>query len=167
MDSLIRLGASAVDPLRDAIESTRGVAAVAALRVGATIADPRLAPAARGRLDDADPAVRAWAVRLVGAVGGDENAEAVEQRLSDEAAEVRAAAALALGHLGHWPAAGRLGRRLGDPAWEVRRNAALALRRFGPTGALLLNRALRDDDAFARDMARQTLDLPESTLPAR
>jgi NAD(P)H-dependent flavin oxidoreductase YrpB (nitropropane dioxygenase family) len=55
---------------------------------------------------------------------------------------------------------------LGDPAWVVRRNAALALRSFGPAGELLLNRALREQDAFARDIARQTLDLPEVTLPA-
>jgi HEAT repeat protein len=166
MDSLIRVGSHAVAPLRGAIEGSTGVAAVAALRVGTMIADPRLAGPARDRLDDPDPAVRAWAVRLVGAVGGDDNAAAVQERLADEAPEVRAAAALALGRLGHWMAAGGLGDRLGDPAWEVRRNAALALRSFGPPGELLLNRALRDDDAFARDMARQTLDLPEITLPA-
>jgi hypothetical protein len=166
MDSLIRLGAAAVAPLTTAIDAATGVAAVAALRVGTALADPRLAPAGRRRLDDADPAVRAWAVRLIGAVGGDENAAAVAERLADPAEEVRAAAAVALGRLGHWPAAPRLGARLGDPAWTVRRNAALALRSFGPAGELLLNRALRDEDPFARDIARQTLDLPDVSLPA-
>jgi HEAT repeat protein len=166
MDSLIRLGASAVEPLAAEIDRVHGLAAVAALRVGAAIGDPRLAPHARRRLDDPDPAVRAWAVRLVGAVGGDENAAAVEGRLADPAPEVRAAAAVALGRLGHWPAAPELGSRLGDPAWIVRRNAALALRSFGPAGELLLNRALREDDPFARDIARQTLDLPDVSLPA-
>jgi hypothetical protein len=165
MDSLIRLGASAVVPLGEAIDSATGLAAVAALRVGAAIGDPRLAPPARRRLDDPDPAVRAWAVRLVGAVGGDENAAAVDARLSDPADEVRAAAAVALGRLGHWPAAPHLGARLGDRSWAVRRNSALALRSFGPAGELLLNRALREEDAFVRDIARQTLDLPEVTLP--
>ena len=165
MDSLIRLGAHAVEPLCRTIADATGVTAVSALRVGTMIGDPRLAGPARARLDDADPAVRAWAVRLAGSVGGDENAAAVEERLSDPAPEVRAAAALALGRLGHWMAAGRLGARLGDPAWEVRRNAALALRSFGSPGELLLNRALRDEDPSARDMARQTLDLPEITLP--
>jgi HEAT repeat protein len=166
MDSLIRLGAAAVDPLGRAIDDASGVAAVAALRVGTAIADPRLAPPAEHRLDDPDPAVRAWAVRLIGAVGGDENAAAVAAHLADPAEEVRAAAAVALGRLGHWPAAPQLGERLSDPAWTVRRNAALALRSFGAAGELLLNRALREDDAFARDMARQTLDLPEVSLPA-
>jgi HEAT repeats/HEAT repeat len=166
MDSLIRLGASAVEPLRDAIAATRSEQAVAALRVGAAIGDPRLAPAARERLEDENPAVRAWAVRLVGAVGGDENAAAVVGRLEDHAEEVRAAAAVALGRLGHWPAAPALAARLSDASWLVRRNAALALRSLGPAGELLLGRALREDDRFARDIARQTLDLPEPMLPA-
>jgi HEAT repeat protein len=166
MDSLIRLGASAVAPLGHTIDAADGIAAVAALRVGTAIADPRLAPHAGRRLDDEDPAIRAWAVRLVGAVGGDENAAAVAERLNDPADEVRAAAAVALGRLGHWPAAPALGRRLADPSWLVRRNAALALRSFGAPGELLLNRALREEDTFARDIARQTLDLPEVSLPA-
>jgi hypothetical protein len=172
MDSLIRLGGSAVAPLRDVIAGVgRGAAgddgaAVAALRVGAAIGDPRLAPAARDRLEDDDPAVRAGAVRLVGAVGGDENAAAVVGRLEDPADEVRAAAAVALGRLGHWPAAPALAARLNDSSWLVRRNAALALRSLGPAGELLLGRALREEDPFARDIARQTLDLPEPMLPA-
>ena len=178
MDSLIRLGAAAVVPLRDAIAATGpgtvrdltadrdSDAVVAALRVGAAIGDPRLAPAATERLEDEDPAVRAWAVRLVGAVGGDENAAAVVGRLEDPAEAVRAAAAVALGRLGHWPAAPALAARLSDPSWLVRRNAALALRSLGPAGELLLGRALREQDRFARDIARQTLDLPEPMLPA-
>jgi HEAT repeat protein len=104
-------------------------------------------------------------VRLLGAVGGDENASAVVRRLADPAAEVRAAAAVAIGRLGHWPAAPELAARLSDESWLVRRNAALALRSLGPTGELLLGRALREDDRFARDIARQTLDLPEPMLP--
>jgi hypothetical protein len=165
MDSLIRLGAAAVEPLRDVIAEAQGAAAVAALRVGAAIADPRLAAGARERLEDDDPDVRAWAVRLAGAVGGDENAAAVVERLEDPAEEVRAAAALALGRLGHWPAAPALAAHLHDPAWEVRRNAAFALRTLGPPGELLLGRALREEDRFARDIARQTLDMPEPMLP--
>jgi HEAT repeat protein len=166
MDSLIRLGAASVEPLRDTIATADARAAAAALRVGAAIGDPRLATAARERLDDPEIAVRAWAVRLAGAVGGDENAAAVVERLTDPAEEVRSAAAIALGRVGHWPAAPALAERLGDPSWEVRRNAALALRVLGPAGELLLGRALREEDRFARDIARQTLDLPEAMLPA-
>ena len=136
-----------------------------ALGVGPASAPPRLADVARERLDDPDPAVRAGAVRRTGAIGGDEHAAAVRRHLGDGAEEVRAAAAVALGRLGHWPAAPELAAHLGDPAWTVRRNAALALRRLGPAGELLLARALREQDPFARDIARQTLDLPEPMLP--
>jgi HEAT repeat protein len=86
--------------------------------------------------------------------------------LDDPEPSVRAAAAVALGRLGHWPAAPAIAARLRDPVWVVRRDAALALRGLGPAGELLLERALRDEDGFARDMARQTLDLPEAALPA-
>jgi hypothetical protein len=53
-----------------------------------------------------------------------------------------------------------------NPPWLVRRNAALALRSLGAAGELLLGRALREADRFAREIARQTLDLPEPMLPA-
>ena len=56
--------------------------------------------------------------------------------------------------------------RLRDPSWRVRRDAAVALRTLGGPGRMMLERALRDEDGFARDMARQTLDLPEVALPS-
>jgi HEAT repeat protein len=182
MDSLIRLGPAAHEPLAaaiagrvvardDAVEGgaadarDRGVVA-AALEIGAAIADPRLAGAALARLEDGDPAIRARAVALLAAIGGAEHAAAVAGRLEDEAEEVRAAAAVAVGRLGHSQASPALAARLADPSWLVRRNAALALRGLGASGELLLRRAVRADDRFASDMARQTLDLPEVTLPA-
>jgi HEAT repeats len=162
-DTLIRVGREAAEPLAAAIA---GGAGPAALEVGARIADPRLADAARARFGDPDPRIRAWAARLLGAVGGEAHAAAVIGALEDPDGDVRAAAAIALGRLGHWPAAGPLAARLRDPVWRVRRDAASALRALGAPGALLLERALRDEDPFARDMARQTLDLPELALPA-
>jgi HEAT repeat protein len=76
---------------------------------------------------------------------------------------VRAAAAASLGRLGHWPAATELARMLRDPAWIVRSQSALAMRRLGSPGHLLLRRALDDRDRFASDIARQVLDMPETT----
>jgi HEAT repeat protein len=163
MDALVRLRAAGVEALT---RSIAGGGPRAALEVAARIGDARLAAPAEGRLADPDPAVRAWAVRILGALGGERHAAAVIDRLGDPTAEVRAAAAVALGRLGHWPAATALAERLRDDAWQVRRDASLALRALGPAGQLLLQRALRDEDAFARDMARQTLDLPEAGLPA-
>ncbi|WP_028067785.1 HEAT repeat domain-containing protein [Solirubrobacter soli] len=163
MDSLIRLRAAAVEPLSAAIETSPRPRAP--LEVAARIGDPRLAGPAQARLDDPDAVVRSWAARVLGGLGGDEHAAAVVERLADEDAEVRAAAAVALGRLGHWPSAPAVAALLTDRDWNVRRSAALALRALGPAGELLLRRALRDEDAFARDMAQQTLDLPEAVLP--
>ena len=86
--------------------------------------------------------------------------------LDDDDARVRTAAAASLGQLGHWPAAVSLKRCLRDPSWDVRRAAALALRGLGPVGEILLRRALRDEDRFARDMAALALDLPEAVMSA-
>lgn len=163
MDSLIRLRAAAVEPVAAAVAAPGGP--VSALEAASRIGDPRLAEPAQQRLDDPDPSVRAWAARVLGGLGGDVHAAAVAERLDDPDAEVRAAAAVALGRLGHWPSAPAIAGLLGDPDWTVRRNSALALRSLGPAGELLLQRALRDEDAFARDMAQQTLDLPEAVLP--
>jgi hypothetical protein len=163
MDSLIRLGAAASGPLARAIEDGAGAPA---LEVAARISDPPLADAAATRLGDPDPAVRAWVARVLASVGGEARAELVAGLLEDPEPEVRAAAAVALGRLGHWPAAPALAARLRDPAWRVRRDAAVALRTLGGPGRMMLERALRDEDAFARDMARQTLDLPEVALPS-
>ena len=121
---------------------------------------------AADRAGDEDPEVRAWVARVLAAVGGEARAELVTGLLEDDGAEVRAAAAVALGRLGHWPAAPALAARLRDPAWRVRRDAAVALRTLGGPGRMMLERALRDEDTFARDMARQTLDLPEVALPS-
>jgi HEAT repeat protein len=166
MDTLIRLGAAAVEPLSREIAAGSPAGGEEALEVAARIADPRLAGSAASRMADPDPDVRAWAARMLGALGGETHADDVMAMLADDAPQVRAAAAIALGRLGHWPAATVLAARLRDPAWQVRRDAALALRALGAPGELLLERALRDEDGFARDMARQTLDLPEVVLPA-
>jgi HEAT repeat protein len=163
MDSLIRLGAPASGPL---VRAIRGGAGAPPLEVAARIATPELADAAATRAGDEDPAVRAWVARVLAAVGGEARAESVTGLLEDDEAEVRAAAAVALGRLGHWPAAPALAARLRDPSWRVRRDAAVALRTLGGPGRMMLERALRDEDAFARDMARQTLDLPEVALPS-
>ena len=162
MDALVRLGPAAAPALAQAIADG---APASALEVAARIGDPRLRLAVRARLHDADPAVRAWAGRLLGALGDQDDAAATIDLLADPDATVRAAAAVALGRLGYWPATAALAQRLRDPAWEVRRNAAHALRTLGAPGRLMLERALRDSDAFARDIAQQTLELPEAALP--
>ena len=166
MDSLIRMRRDAVPSLVRAIEGERSETLPVVLQVAARIADAELAGPAAAHIADPDPGVRVWVARLLGAIGGEEHTAAVQRLLDDPAPEVRAAAAVALGRLGHWPSAPAVAERLRDPVWRVRRDAALSLRVLGAPGELLLERALRDEDAFARDMARQTLDLPDVALPA-
>jgi HEAT repeat protein len=108
--------------------------------------------------------VRLRAVALLGALGGKDVVHALIERLDDVAPEVRTEAARALGALGYWPAARRLATALRDQEWTVRRESALALRAVGAPGILFLRRALSEKDGFAADIARQVLDIPETTV---
>lgn len=163
--ALIRLGSRALEPLVRHLHQPDPAALVSALGVAARLPDASLRGPALAHRRHPDPAVRAGAARVLAAVGGDEAVDAVQQCLTDTNTAVRAAAAQGLGTLGHWPSAPSLADRLGDPAWQVRRAAGLALHRLGAPGRLYLQRALRDSDAFAADMAHQTLDLPEALAP--
>ncbi len=160
-DTLLRIGAPAVEPLARFLETHSGAEARAALDVAAGLPDSRFTAAALRLCRDADAGVRERAADLLGSVGGDPVVEELTRLLGDGDAGVRASACASLGRLGHWPAAAVIVRLLRDPAWAVRREAGLALRALGSPGRLLLRRALQDEDAFAADMARQVLDLPE------
>lgn len=162
-DSLLRIGPAVVDPLARYLETHSGRLALPALEVAAGLADARFATAARRLCGDGYAPARARAAVLAGAIGGAELVEALEGLLGDPDAAVRAAAAAAMGRLGHWPAAARLAGMLRDPAWGVRSQSALAMRRLGSPGVLLLRRALTDHDRFAADIARQVLDMPETS----
>ena len=161
-DALRRIGRPAVGPLVERLGRATGTAAREPLRVADDLADPLMLEAALRLSSDTDPGARAGAARLLGALGGAGAVETLARQLEDPDEAVRATAARALGHSGHWAKGPALARALRDPAWEVRRAAALALRSFGSPGVLLLRRALKDSDSHARDMARQTLDLPEA-----
>ena len=165
-DSLMRIGRASADPLLRYISEVDGLPATEALEVAAGIADARFLTPALKLCKATDPRMRSLAARLAGSVGGARAAEALTELLADPDADVRAAAAKALGRLGHWPATTTLAACLRDPAWEVRRAAAIALKAMGAAGVLLLRRALTDRDRFARDIARQVLDLPSGEQTA-
>lgn len=162
-DSLLRVGSAAVASLARYLETHSGRLALPALEVAAGLADACFSPAALRLCGDGVPEVRARAATLAGAIGGAELVGTLEGLLGDPHPTVRASAAAAVGRLGHWPAAPRLARMLRDPAWRVRSQSALAMRRLGSPGVLLLRRALGDPDRFAADIARQVLDMPETT----
>lgn len=162
-DSLMRMGSVVVDPLVEYIWTHSGHAIEAALRVAAGLADPRFLAVALARCSDESPKVRALAANVVGAIGGINGTEVLMGILADADPRVRASAARALGKLTHWPAAPALIPLLRDRYWIVRREAGLALRALGAPGTLFLRRTLSDQDHFAADMARQVLDLPDTT----
>jgi HEAT repeats len=160
--ALLKLAGSAVPALAAALQSIDRGYLEAALRVAVGLSDMRLLPPGLAYRKDSNPAVRALIAQLAGTVGGERAITVLLEMLGDGSPEVRAAAAHGLGRLGHWPAGQPLLGALADPAWVVRREAALALRSLGATGLLLLRSALDASDPFARDMARHTLDLPDT-----
>jgi len=159
-DALLRMGGIVAGPLATFLETHTGRAAEAGLRVAESLAEPSFGPAALrlSRVDDVG--VRIAAAKLLGAVGGAAAAERLMELLDDADSSVKAAAAQSLGRMQHWQAAALLAHRLRDSAWKVRRAAGLALRSIGAPGVLFLRRTLKEDDAFAADMAQQVLDLP-------
>jgi HEAT repeats len=159
-DSLVRIGAAAVDPIVRRLR--RGEPAVSAdlLIVATWQAVPAMRAPALVLARAHDPAVRTGAAELLGALGGTVGAEMLEALLDDDVPQVRVAAAHGLGKTAQWTAAPGLAARLGDPDFDARRAAALALRRMGPSGELWLRRSLRSPNAASRAIAQQVLDLP-------
>ena len=159
-DSLLRIGRAACGPLASFLSEARADEREDALEIAVGIAEPGLLGSALSLCRHDHAGTRARAATLAGAIGGEAAVEALTDLLADRDPAPRAAAARALGKLGHWPVAPQLASLLGDPSWEVRQAAALALRAIGAPGSLMLRRSRSDDDRFARDMARQVLDIP-------
>jgi HEAT repeat protein len=134
------------------------------LAVAATLAVPDFLGRAVELCGASDPATRAAAAGLAGAISGPEAVSALAGLLSDSDSRVRVAAVQGLGSLGHWQMAGAVAELLEDETWAVRRAAALALGRMGPTGALLLNRAARDGSPAAANTASYALGLPPTLI---
>jgi HEAT repeat protein len=161
-DSLLRIGGAAVPSLIGYLERARSREAALGLEVAVGMADPRLMKRAVESSDDPHPDTRRQAARLLGALGGSGAVEGLVSLTVDSDANVRAAAARGLGVLERREAAPRLAGMLRDRSWDVRQAAGLALRALGAPGTIYLRRALSDHDRFARDMAQQILDLPDS-----
>lgn len=160
-DSLLRLGNPAASALVRYFNTLDTAGLEDALAVAKGLAQPELLQPALSLAQHESDRVRAHAVALLGVLGGEASVRILGERLHDASPLVRAAAAHATGELGYWQASSDLARLLGDPSWPVRRESALALRRMGGAGQLSLRRALRDENPFAADMARQVLDLPD------
>ncbi|MFL5844695.1 MAG: HEAT repeat domain-containing protein [Solirubrobacteraceae bacterium] len=164
-DALQRLGPAAVGPLEQRLAAVSGAQAAPLLRAAPPLAAAGMLPDALRLGQDGHAGTRAGAATLLAALGGERAVSVLETMLGDDDAAVRAAAARGLGRLMAWPSATLLAERLGDPAWDVRQGAALSLRALGAPGLLLLRRTLEHEDRFARDIARQVLDLPGTVEP--
>jgi HEAT repeat protein len=116
---------------------------------------------ARARAREAMELERVRSCRALGRAADPPMAPLVAAALQDEAWSVRAQAARALGAMRADDRAtvGRLAAGLSDPAWWVRANCAEALLAAGPDGRAALEAALASDDRFARERAREALEL--------
>lgn len=163
-DALVRLGGAATTPLMSYLSRERALPGrLGALRAAAGLADPALLQPALDATRDDDSAVRAAGASILAHLGGAPGEAALLGLLADPEEPVRAEAARGLGALRAWTRAPELAKGLRDPSWEVRRSTALALDRLGPTGRLYLRRALGGPDRGAVEIARQVLDLADTS----
>jgi HEAT repeat protein len=168
--ALLRGGGGVVDPLADALGRARFRGLTRALEVAASLPDPALAAPLTRLAGHTDGAVRALAARGLGNVGVRGALTVIGGLLDDTEPAVRAAAASAAGTMRAIELATSLGRALSDRDWEVRYRAAAALGELGAPGLLVLRRHLDDPDRYARDVARQMLDIVsgrDGLAPAR
>jgi len=163
-DSLLRVGQPAASALVQFLEREDSIALADALFVARGLAQPELVAPAIRLCGHPQPLVRARAIAVLGALGGDAAASVLLERLEDHEATVREAAARAIGEIGHWSGASALAERLEDTSFPVRRESAISLRRLGSVGLLVLRRAKHSSNPFAVDMATQVLDLPDSVF---
>lgn len=104
--------------------------------------------------------LRVAAARALGRLGMGEAIPALVMALTDESWPVRAMAAQALGRLAATPAVDALAACVADRSWWVRHHAAYALMHLGEDGRdALCELAARSDDRYAREMAREALDM--------
>jgi HEAT repeat protein len=165
---LERLGAPwAVDALLEALAveaSTRprahGRSLPAHLAVALGLAgDPRAEPVLMEYLASGEVEERVSAARALGTAGTLHAAVGLRHAMDDVEWTVRAQAAKSLGTLRATDAVPVLEAALSDAAWWVRSNSATALRTLGEPGLEALRHALRSGDRYARDRAREALDL--------
>jgi HEAT repeat protein len=131
----------------------RAIAGQALLELG-----PGAVPGLLVLVGHEDPALRAWAVELVGLVGAAGDASPVLDRLQDASAEVRERAARALGRLGAREAAAGLRSALDDRVPGVRAAAAFALGQLRDREAAdALLRQARDDSFDPAQAAAEAL----------
>ena len=164
-DAILRGGGVLVDALAEVLATCAGPHQADLLAVVARRPDPRYGPGALAATTADLASLRAAAAALLGGVGGDDAGRALRRLLADPDATVRAAAAEGLGRARMEDTVPDIAPLLRDPAFAVRRAAGAALATLGPGGALLLRHYSADDDRYAADMARYSLDVAALRRP--
>lgn len=140
-ESLLELGAAAVEPLLNCLATATDTRLAEALDVASHLEDSRLVTAALASATDANPRVRSAAGAVL-VTGADETAQAaLGSLLADPDPTVKAATARQVGRAGLWRLAPMVAGQLADPDGEVQRSAAQALTHLGTPGEMLLRMA--------------------------
>lgn len=160
MDALHRMGTVVIEPLVEFVTSQRGPTVDHAMAVISVMGHEHFLHVGTAMMTADSPVARAFAAKVLGAVGGVAHVPFLLAKLADSVAGVREAAVQAIGGIGHWQSSPKVAQLLLDPEWNVRRAAGLSLRDLGAPGRLFLRRAVRGSDQFAADMAKHVLDLP-------
>lgn len=158
--ALLRGGSPVVPALQQHLGRATSIGTAYALEVASNLPDPRLLDSVITHIRSPNAQCRAQAAKAIGLLDAD--SDDLTTLLGDEAAEVRAAAALAISRGGIERRAAEVGRLLRDPSWHVRRAAGHALRSMGPSGIGTLRVYAEDEDAYAREGARQVLATVEA-----
>lgn len=109
-------------------------------------------------IQEKDPDLRVWALRILEDLGSSSCPEAITQLLKDESAEVRAAACECLGRLGNKDAGEVLERCLTDDNWLVRAAAVEALDNLlGKACVPLVIKLLKDNSWRVIDSVKKVL----------
>jgi HEAT repeat protein len=154
--ALLRGDGRLVPLLAEYLEQEDNAGITLALEVAAAMPDPQLYGPITLHTRSDDPKRRALAAAAIAPDA--HGAFLIGEMLNDDDASVRAAATKAAAGVGGELLCGRLGELLADEAWSVRLQAGQTLAALGPAGALTLRHHLANRDAYARDMARRTLD---------
>jgi HEAT repeat protein len=158
MDTLIPIGAPAVEPLTKALRTDDQDARQEAAMALGEIGDARAVPPLIVVLKDDDYSVRRKAAAALGKLGDARAVEPLIAALKDDAWQVREGAAAALGELGDARAVEPLIAVLKDHRKWVQRGATDALVKLGSVAVKPLIAALRDRDPGVRSGVANALE---------
>lgn len=119
-------------------------------------------------LDDTEPAVRYWSLRLLALLDDGRYADKAESLMQDVSDDVRAAACLYLGRIEGEAGERALERAAKDPVWFVRMQALRSLARKGPARHLpVFIEAIANDDSepVKRSAENALLGCIEKAIP--